>query len=520
MTPAAPTERAARAAEFSRITNAMDFTEYAIQSYATRCKNACWISDHLDAHTTQKLGTRAFQAAQRYQFRTGGRPRFKPRWNTLESMEGKSNATAIRWRDDHVEWGRLHLAVLFDRKDKHGVLGFALQHPVKYCRIVRRVMRGQTRWSVQLVLAGAPKWKDNNPVRAGLCSTDLGPSTIAAVRETDAFLGKLCARVPDLQQAIRRIQRAMDRSRRLSNPDHDNADGTLKKPVNGESLRWVFTGGSMRLRMRLRDVQCRLSAYCRAEQGRLANRVMAMGHTVLAQRLSYRSFQRMFGRSVRDRAPGAFLDHVRRKAASAGGEVIEFPTKTTKLSQRCHCGAVGNKPLRQRWHECSCGVRAQRDLCNAYLGLHVRQNGAVWGLTTESAREGWCAAEPLLEKAVFRVVQAANGGPLPASFSSVPERAALSQKCHTVPDGGFGCCSPAVTATTVRAEQTFVTSTRLSGFSRGEVHVYHQSWCWLNWRMPSIVETIDARCLPSVCGRINRSSGPSASRRFCKPLLS
>ncbi|WP_447974917.1 zinc ribbon domain-containing protein [Nitrospira sp. Kam-Ns4a] len=452
---ATPAERNARAAEFSRLTKAVGLTESDIQSYVTQCKNACWIGEHLDAHTTQKIGTRAWKAVQRDQFRTGGRPRFKPKWKALDSMDGKSNATAIRWRGDHVEWGGVHLAVMFDRKDTHGVQSMALQHPVKYCRIVRRVLRGTTRWAVQLVLAGAPKWKDNHPVRAGTCSIDIGPSTIAAVGETEAVLEPLCGSVPALHQAIRRIQRALDRSRRRSNPDNYHADGTSKTPKPGERLHWVFTKGYLRLRVRLADLHRRLAACRKAEHGRLAHRIIAMGRTVLAEKLSYKAFQRKFGTSVRDRAPGMFMDRLRRKAARAGGAVIEFPTRTTKRSQRCHCGAVVKKPLSQRWHQCACGVRAQRDLYSAYLGLHVRKDGGTWVLDTESARTGWCAAEPLLENAVSRVVQAANGGPVPASFGlRAGDRAARSRRRQPVLGGEFGCCSLVAAATMVRAEQT------------------------------------------------------------------
>jgi putative transposase len=413
-------EQKARAAAFSLIAETIGFTDYDIQSYATQCKNACWIKDHLDAHTTQKIGTRAFKAAQRYQFRTGGRPRFKPKWKVLESMEGKSNATGLRWREDHIEWNKLKLHAIYDQKDPHGVQAFALQNPVRFCRLVRRVLRGKTRWYVQLVIAGFPKWKDKNPVRVGKSAIDIGPSTIAAVSETDAFLEKFCANVPNLQKAIRRIQRAMDRSKRGSNPDNFDTDGTIKKPSPGKRLQWVFTHGYLRLRARLKELHRVLAAYRRTEHGKLANRVVAMGNTVMAEKLSYKAFQRMFGKSVRDRAPGEFMDHLRHKAASAGGEVIEFSTRTTKLSQSCQCEAVVKKLLSQRWHDCPCGVCAQRDLYSAYLALHVRQytkdEKQVWRLDTESAREGWCAVEPLLRKAVSDVVQAANGGPLCASF--------------------------------------------------------------------------------------------------------
>jgi Transposase and inactivated derivatives len=427
-------EQKARAEAFALIAKNIGFTDYDIQSYATQCKNACWIGAHLDAHTTQKIATRAFLAAQRYQFRAAGRPRFKPKWKVLESMEAKSNAAAIRWRGDHIEWGKLNLKVRFDRKDKHGVQTFALQKTVRFCRIVRRIIRGTVRWFVQLVIAGFPKWKEKNPVCQGKSAIDIGPSTIAAVSETDAFLEKFCANVPDLQKAIRRIQRAMDRSKRRSNPDNYQKNGMVKKAAPGHRLQWVFTHGYLRLRARLKELHRILAAYRRSEHGKLANRIVAMGNTVMAEKLSYKAFQRMFGKSARDRAPGEFMHHLRHKAASAGGEVIEFPTRPTKLSQSCHCEAVVKKPLSQRWHDCSCGVHAQRDLYSAYLALHVRSyvkgENQVWRLDTESARKGWCAAEPLLGKAMSDVVQTAKGGPLPASFGlnskKARDRAVLS----------------------------------------------------------------------------------------------
>ncbi len=370
-------------------------------------------------------------------------------------MEGKSNATGLRWRDDHLEWNGLRLKVLYDRKDQYGMQAFALQYPVKYCRLVRRTLNGKTRWFVQLVIAGSPKWKDKNPIRQGKASIDICPSTVAAVSDTSVFLEQFCANVPDLQKVIRRIQRAIDRSKRRSNPNNYNPDGTIKKPKLGERLEWVFSSGYLRLRSRLRELNRVLAAYRHTEHGRLANRVIAMGNTVMAEKLSYKAFQRMFGKSVRDRAPGEFLSHLRRKAASAGGEVIEFPTRTTKLSQSCQCERVVKKPLSQRWHDCLCGVHAQRDLYSAYLGLHVHDDGGVWRLDTEPARKGWQAVESLLSQAVSGVVQTAKGRRLPASFGiRARDRAVLAQSGVGVVEEDSGCCSRVASAIVARAGKT------------------------------------------------------------------
>ena len=60
-----------------------------------------------------------------------------------------------------------------------------------------------------------------------------------------------------------------------------------------------------------------------------------MGDTIKLEKLSYRAFQRRFGRSVGMRAPGMFVERLKRKAESAGATVVEFPTHTTRLSQTC-----------------------------------------------------------------------------------------------------------------------------------------------------------------------------------------
>jgi len=71
----------------------------------------------------------------------------------------------------------------------------------------------------------------------------------------------------------------------------------------------------------------------------------------------------MFGRSVKRRAPSLFVSVLKRKAARAGVEAIEFSTRTTRLSRFSHdAGAYAKTPLSQRWHVFVDGRRVRRDL--------------------------------------------------------------------------------------------------------------------------------------------------------------
>lgn len=90
-----------------------------------------------------------------------------------------------------------------------------------------------------------------------------------------------------------------------------------------------------------------------------------------ASRQLYKAWQKMFGRSVGRNAPGQFITRLKQIAESAGGYLNEFPTRETKLSQRCLCGQFKKKSLSERVHQCGCGITAQRDLFSGYLARFV-----------------------------------------------------------------------------------------------------------------------------------------------------
>lgn len=111
------------------------------------------------------------------------------------------------------------------------------------------------------------------------------------------------------------------------------------------------------------------------------------------------------------RAPGRFVRELARKAKSAGGKVLEFPTrlraKDTReyigLSSYCICGEHKKESLSERWHVCSCGARCQRDLYSAYLARFVEEENGKFRLYAGSAVRQWLGAEPLLQAASGRV---------------------------------------------------------------------------------------------------------------------
>jgi putative transposase len=398
------TKKAERQAAFEKVRQDFGFKSGALQKFAEACRDACWTGQHghLDSHDTQTTSLRAFRAVEAYAFGKRGRPRFKGR-NRLNSVEGKAN-TVIRYKEARADeqgnvvrlvlWGGLTLPLIVKKDDLwlNDALAGAAER-VKYVRVVRKMAGASPRWFAQLVMEGvSPRKRGEQPSPEGVVGLDIGPSTIAIVSGHTASLDYFAPKAGEMGGEIRRMQRAMDRSRRATNPDAFNADGTYKKGVKIK----VRSRRYRQLAARKARVERRVSAERKREHGELANRVLRAGNTVKTEKVSYRSFQKNFGKSVGRRAPGLFVSTLKRKAASAGARVVEFSTQKTKLSQFSHdTGRCEKKPLSRRWHTFADGSLVQRDLYAAWLARFVENDT----LDASRCQAQWATAEPLLRQA-------------------------------------------------------------------------------------------------------------------------
>lgn len=402
---------AERTEAFKALVKQFDFTSASISSFATECKNSAGWKSRLSAHETQKLAETAFSAAEQYSFGKRGRPRFKNARRPLKSFSGKSADSSIRYRRELgvVEWAGLVMPVLYPPVGKDLWLDEALQADTKFCRLVWRNLRGQRRWYVQLAQSGLSPLKLNNTTQAG-CETglDVGPSTVAIVSESDADLVAFCPAVDSQSREIRRLQRAMDRSRRATNPQCYHDDGTWKR---GEKVT-VVSRHYLDLKQEVAEKERKLAAGRKCSQGQLGNDVLRLGNVIKTEKLSYQAWQKRYGKSVKAKAPGMFIEGLRRKAERAGGELIELPTWKLKMSQYDHVsGDYQKKRLGERWHVLGRVISdgallIQRDCYSAYLALCVVNNEHQ----PSRLKERWPIVKPLLARADWcRKIEVASG---------------------------------------------------------------------------------------------------------------
>ncbi len=398
-----------RTDKFKNLDKEYGFAEYALHDYVARIRDS-WIKEHINSHIAQKIATRAFNAVQKKAFRIAKNVRFKGK-NQFDTLEGKNNQTGLILRNNTLYWSGLEIPCIIDENNDVIAYGLRPEHRIKYCRIVRRKINSKNRFYVQLILEGKPYQKPKNKIGTEEIGLDVGPCTIAIVGDTKAELKQFCDELVPKQKEKRRLQRKQDRQRRANNPQNYNENGTVKKGKK----KWKKSNHYKETSSKVAEIDRKLAVHRKSLHGHDQNVIISHGTTIKAEKIPYRAWQKLWGKSVLMRAPSMFMNGLKRKAENAGGSFKEIPTNTTKLSQVCHiCGNTVKKPLSLRWHVC-CGIDMQRDLYSAFLAKCV--DVSTGSLDIARARMLWQGLEPVLREAVSRVIQSANGGKIfPSSF--------------------------------------------------------------------------------------------------------
>jgi putative transposase len=392
---------------FKDLNKKFEFTQYDIHHYAVGIRHS-WINEHINVHIAEKIAARAFKAVQKKAFGKAKNVRFKGK-NQFDTLEGQNNKTGLIFRDNTLYWSGLEIPCIVDEKNK--VVAYGLRHRVKYCRLVKRKINLKNRFNVQLILEGKPYQDPEKEIGEEELGVDVGPSTIAVVGDTKAELKQFCSELVPKWKEKRRLQRKQDRQRRANNPENYNENGTIKKGKK----KWKQSNHYKETCSKIAEIDRKTAAYRKSLHGHDQNVIISQGTMIKAEKIPYKTYQKIWGKSVSIRAPSMFMSGLKRKAENAGGCLNLFPTQTTRLSQICHiCGKYVKKPLSQRWHIC-CGIDVQRDLYSAFLSKYV--DVSTGALDIARARMLWPGLEPVLSEAVSRVNQSANGGKIfPASF--------------------------------------------------------------------------------------------------------
>ncbi|MCH4887106.1 transposase [Acidaminobacter sp. JC074] len=346
---------------------------------------------HIHSQIAQNLAYRALQAIEQMMFHRADELTFH-NLESLGTLEGKSNTTGIRFIDRKVKWAGLEMKIRVKKNDTYARQ--MLTNKVKYCRIVRKTIRGKVRFYVQLVLEGTPPLKLDKEgnfkhmIGTGTVGIDIGVSQVAVTSENGMIHEELAPGVFQLEQKKKRLLRAMDRSRKANNPENFNEDGTVKKGKK----KWVNSKHYEKLRFRHKDICRKQKVYRIQAHNRMANQILALGDDVKVEEMNFAGLKKRskktekskktgrnkrkkrFGKSIGHRAPASLLLIIDRKLGYIDKDLKCINTKKVAASQYNH---VSNqrvkKALSVRVHIVD-GKLVQRDLYSSFVLMFVNND--------------------------------------------------------------------------------------------------------------------------------------------------
>lgn len=257
---------------------------------------------------------------------------------------------------------------------------------VKVITVVRRLVRGQYKYYVQLSIEGEKPLKGRT-LGKGNVGIDLGPTTVAISGNNIVSIDKLAPKCDNIQKEITRLSRKIDRSRRANNPQNFNEDGTIKRGIR---LVWNDSKRYKALRRELAELQRRQAAIRKQQHIDRANELLKEGDTFIVENNSISGWaakaketkvsektgkiqkKKRFGKSIANHAPAMFVNILENKVKSLGGQVVKVDTKNAASQYDFTDNSFEKHELNERNVTLSNGDTHQRDMLAAFNLQHLK----------------------------------------------------------------------------------------------------------------------------------------------------
>jgi len=405
---------------YNNLFKRFNFTQNDFQKIAKQFKDIQF-KQYLDSDIIQKTSDKLFLVLKQYLFGKKGRPNFKS-YNDFSSIEGKSNDNGLTFRGDKFVYKKRKIPCIFDLKDTYGVQSHALTSRIKFCSLKIKEEKGKENIYLYLHLEGEPLLKDKNKTekknRKKRVSLDLGPSSYAIVGENKfTELGLFSKSLSNTMEKRKVLQKKLQHKLRKNNPKNFEKDFEVKKgrklvkkkgKIKPKTKRepWVFSKSYLDIKKQVKELFRVEVEQRRIFNHELANKSLKQGNIVHLEKINYKSWQKMWGKSILNSSVSYFVKTLNKKSLQNKGYSFEFPIYQTRLSQTCLCGSIKKKTLKERFHICECSIYQQRDLFSAYLGLFVDKSNNL--LDIDKASKSYPRFKQSMNNAVLKYQTASS----------------------------------------------------------------------------------------------------------------
>lgn len=261
---------------------------------------------------------------------------------------------------------------------------------VKVVKVVRRLVRSQHKYYVQLTIEGEKPQKGRT-LGKGIVGIDIGPTTVAVSGENVVSIDKLASKCDNIQEEITRLSRKIDRSRRANNPQNFNEDGTIKRGIR---LVWNDSKRYKELRRELAELRRKQAAIRKQQHIDRANSLLKEGDTFIVENNPVKAWsakkketkidektgkyksKKGYGKSIGNHAPAMFVDILENKVKSLGGRFERVDTQNAASRYDFTDGSLTEHDRSERAITLSNGDTHQRDMLAAFNLQHLKLDEA------------------------------------------------------------------------------------------------------------------------------------------------
>ena len=131
--------------------------------------------------------------------------------------------------------------------------------------------------------------RKNRKQSIGSVGIDIGTSTVAVCSNSYVYLDELAKDIKKMGKDYKRLDRKMERSRRATNPDNYNEDGTIKKE---KQFKWYKSKHYKVLARKKRYLANKIKRCRKLSHEILANEILSKGNVFHVEKMNFKALQK------------------------------------------------------------------------------------------------------------------------------------------------------------------------------------------------------------------------------------
>lgn len=242
------------------------------------------------------------------------------RKDSLRCLTAKKNSTGIRFSLDEgnrigtVKWQGLVFSIDLSKCTLYEWQ--ALQSDICYCAVKREKIKGKWKYYIQITLKGHVP--DKFDKQTGELKRQLGKGNVglyftstSLTVSTENGVKTYPLEIKNHENKKTELLQKMDASRRATNPDNYNEDGTNKE--KSEIKGWHFSKAYKKYRAELYEIYRKECEEKKLLQEILANEVIASGDVFNCNKMDFKFLQKNLGKKIQSASPAMLKTTIERK---------------------------------------------------------------------------------------------------------------------------------------------------------------------------------------------------------------